>query len=227
MTGEEPPSPLWRVELCSPPSRWPNPIPAIPPYVGKTPHLHGAPTTEEHLLLNSNTNAGSGIDLEKKKNVKVRNIFFKRQQKKKFGEKKKEMKKKIKEKKEKRPQRGYFPTDASLPRPVEVLFCSPGFGCFLCLEDAGSPLSIWSGTFCVCVCKVWVLRGRDFLAKCVVRASILDLHQCQELKHIYFILREKREKKQTKKKTRKKGQTEKRETEKRKHKRKKSFFFGK
>ena len=30
-----------------PPSRGPNPIPAIPPYVVRTPHLHGAPTTEE------------------------------------------------------------------------------------------------------------------------------------------------------------------------------------
>ena len=35
------------VESCSPPSRRPNPIPAIPPYVVRTPHLHGAPTTEE------------------------------------------------------------------------------------------------------------------------------------------------------------------------------------
>ena len=29
------------------PSRRPNPIPAFPPYVVRTPHLHGAPTTEE------------------------------------------------------------------------------------------------------------------------------------------------------------------------------------
>ena len=40
-------TPLWRVEACSHPSRQPNPIPAIPPCVEKTPHLHGAPTTEE------------------------------------------------------------------------------------------------------------------------------------------------------------------------------------
>ena len=40
-------APRWGVEACSPPSRRPNPIPAIPPYVVKTPHLHGAPTTEE------------------------------------------------------------------------------------------------------------------------------------------------------------------------------------
>ena len=41
------PTPLWGVESCSHPSRWSNPIPAIPSYVVKTPHLHGAPTTEE------------------------------------------------------------------------------------------------------------------------------------------------------------------------------------
>ena len=40
-------TPLWGVEAWSLPSRRPNPIPAIPPYVVKTPHLHGAPTTEE------------------------------------------------------------------------------------------------------------------------------------------------------------------------------------
>ena len=33
------------------PSRWPKPIPAIPPYVVRTPHLHGAPTTEETVKL--------------------------------------------------------------------------------------------------------------------------------------------------------------------------------
>ena len=37
-TGEEPP--LCGVESCSPASRRPNPIPAIPPYVVRTPHLH-------------------------------------------------------------------------------------------------------------------------------------------------------------------------------------------
>ena len=44
-------TPLWGVEACSPPSRRPNPIPAIPPYVVRTPHLHGAPTTEETVKL--------------------------------------------------------------------------------------------------------------------------------------------------------------------------------
>ena len=44
---EEPQPPLWRVESCSLPSRWPNFIPAFPPFVVRTPHLHGAPTTEE------------------------------------------------------------------------------------------------------------------------------------------------------------------------------------
>ena len=29
------------------PGRWPNPIPATPPFDVRTPHLHGAPTTEE------------------------------------------------------------------------------------------------------------------------------------------------------------------------------------
>ena len=28
--------------MLSLPSRWPNPIPAFPPYVVRTPHLHGA-----------------------------------------------------------------------------------------------------------------------------------------------------------------------------------------
>ena len=40
-------TPLWGLESCSLPRRWPNPIPAIPPHVVRTPHLHGAPTTEE------------------------------------------------------------------------------------------------------------------------------------------------------------------------------------
>ena len=44
-------TPLWEVESCSLPSRWPNPIPAIPPYVVRTPHLHGAPTSEETVKL--------------------------------------------------------------------------------------------------------------------------------------------------------------------------------
>ena len=40
-------TPLWGVESRSLPRRWPNPIPALPPFVVKTPHLHGAPTMEE------------------------------------------------------------------------------------------------------------------------------------------------------------------------------------
>ena len=31
---------------------WPNPIQAIPPYVVRTPHLRGAPTTEETSTVN-------------------------------------------------------------------------------------------------------------------------------------------------------------------------------
>ena len=44
-------TPLWGVEACSHPSRRPNPIPAIPLYVVRTPHLHGEPTTEETVKL--------------------------------------------------------------------------------------------------------------------------------------------------------------------------------
>ena len=40
-------TPLWGVESSSLPSRWPNPIPLVPPYVVRTPHLHGVRTTEE------------------------------------------------------------------------------------------------------------------------------------------------------------------------------------
>ena len=40
-------TPLWGVEACSLPKRWPNPIPAIPPSVVRTHHLHGAPAAEE------------------------------------------------------------------------------------------------------------------------------------------------------------------------------------
>ena len=51
-------TPLWGVKACSLPSKRPNPIPAIPPYVVRTPHLHGAPKTEEKQL-NSDTNASN------------------------------------------------------------------------------------------------------------------------------------------------------------------------
>ena len=41
---------IWRgPESRSLPSRWPNPIPAIPPYVVKTPHLHGP--RSKHLFF--------------------------------------------------------------------------------------------------------------------------------------------------------------------------------
>ena len=44
-------TPILGVEACSFPSRRSNPIPAIPPCVVRTPHLHGAPTTEETFKL--------------------------------------------------------------------------------------------------------------------------------------------------------------------------------
>ena len=40
-------TPLWGLESSSLPSGWPNPIPVIPSYFVRTPHLHGAPTTKE------------------------------------------------------------------------------------------------------------------------------------------------------------------------------------
>ena len=40
-------TPLWGVFSCSLPRRWHDPIPPIPPYVVRTPHLPGAPTREE------------------------------------------------------------------------------------------------------------------------------------------------------------------------------------
>ena len=36
-------TPLWGIQSCSLAATWHNPIPAIPPYVIKTPHMHGAP----------------------------------------------------------------------------------------------------------------------------------------------------------------------------------------
>ena len=47
LTGEEPPPHSGELKHALSPNRRPNPIPAIPPYVVRTPHLHGAPTTEE------------------------------------------------------------------------------------------------------------------------------------------------------------------------------------
>ena len=56
-------TPLWGVEACSHPSRRPNPIPAVPPYVVRTPHLHGAPTTEEQDdELESGSESGSEVE---------------------------------------------------------------------------------------------------------------------------------------------------------------------
>ena len=40
-------TPLWEVESWSLPSTWLNPIPANPPFVVRTPQLHGGPTAEE------------------------------------------------------------------------------------------------------------------------------------------------------------------------------------
>ena len=62
---------IWRgPESRSLPSRWPNPIPAIPPYVVKTPHLHG-PRSKHLFFKNSKTKARSGTNLgEKKKTEK-------------------------------------------------------------------------------------------------------------------------------------------------------------
>ena len=51
LTGEEPPLHSGELKHAPLPSRRPNPIPAIPPYVVRTPHLHGAPTTEETVKL--------------------------------------------------------------------------------------------------------------------------------------------------------------------------------
>ena len=69
-------TPLKGVESCSLPSGWPNPIPAIPPYVVTTPHLHGAPTTEETSYPNAK--ARSGINMEKRTKI---NTFFKKKKK--------------------------------------------------------------------------------------------------------------------------------------------------
>ena len=51
LTGEEPPPHSGELKACSHPSSRPNPIPANPPNVVRTPHLHGAPTTEETVKL--------------------------------------------------------------------------------------------------------------------------------------------------------------------------------
>ena len=104
-TGEEVPFPLWEVESCSHPSRRPNPIPAIPPYVVRTPHLHGAPTAVEKL--NYDTNASSKAYLERNTRKKGRNLFLQKKRKRKrtniFCEEKQRKKQK---KKRKEAQRG-------------------------------------------------------------------------------------------------------------------------
>ena len=48
---EEAPPPFRGVESPSLPRWWPNPSPALPPYVVRTPHLRGAPTTEETSVV--------------------------------------------------------------------------------------------------------------------------------------------------------------------------------
>ena len=50
LTGEGPPLHSGELKHALPSWR-PNPIPAIPPHVVRTPHLHGAPTTEETVEL--------------------------------------------------------------------------------------------------------------------------------------------------------------------------------
>ena len=50
-TGEEPPPHSGELKHALTQAGGPNPIPAIPPYVVRTPHLHGAPTTEETVKL--------------------------------------------------------------------------------------------------------------------------------------------------------------------------------
>ena len=51
LTGEELPPHSGELKHALPQAGGPNPIPAIPPYVVRTPHLHGAPTTEETVKL--------------------------------------------------------------------------------------------------------------------------------------------------------------------------------
>ena len=40
------------IQSSSLPGRWPDPILAVPPYIVRTPHLHGAPTTEDTSTVN-------------------------------------------------------------------------------------------------------------------------------------------------------------------------------
>ena len=55
LTGEEPSTPLWGGEACSPPSRRPNPIPAVPPYVVRTHISMEHRLRKKHLQLNAET----------------------------------------------------------------------------------------------------------------------------------------------------------------------------
>ena len=67
---------------------------------------------------------------------------------------------------------------------------------------------------------------RDFLGKCVARASSFDHRQCQDPQHIYFIFKEKeKQEKRKKKKTRKK--TREKRTHRKKKKQKQRNFFKK
>ena len=75
-------TPLWGVEACSPPSRRPNPIPAIPPYVVRTPHLHGHRLRRKHL--NSDTNASNKQYLKEIQEKKEETFFFRKNEKRKW-----------------------------------------------------------------------------------------------------------------------------------------------
>ena len=72
------------------PKQAPNPIPAIPPHVVKTPHLHGAPTTEETSFVKP------GYKCKKRKTIK-KTIFQKKNSKRRKKEGNKGRKKKGKE----------------------------------------------------------------------------------------------------------------------------------
>ena len=57
-----------------PPSRRPNPIPAVTPYVVRTPHLHGAPTTEETSKKEKKKEKRKNRKMEKRKYGKNENF---------------------------------------------------------------------------------------------------------------------------------------------------------
>ena len=63
-TVEEPPPHSGELHHALSPVGGPTHIPAVPPYVVRTPHLHGAPTSGEHFQLNSDTDASDETNLE-------------------------------------------------------------------------------------------------------------------------------------------------------------------